>query len=216
MKRLYPIAFAAALLGGLASLGHAQVNVGSYVASLDAAQEVGTGSTSLETGTASLDLFDLGGGDYRLDFTIDITAGLNPVGFDGISDDNGGADNMTGLHIHNAPRGSNGGIVYNLYGPVGGASDDLDGDLALVVNGDNTTTITGQWDPTDATSPNGFAASLLALSPGQDSDLYFNVHSVAFGGGVIRGQIQAVPEPSAYAALIGVLALALVLWRRQK
>ncbi len=36
---------------------------------------------------------------------------------------------------------------------------------------------------------------------------YINFHTTQFGGGEIRGNIAAVPEPEAYALMLGGLAL---------
>lgn len=55
------------------------------------------------------------------------------------------------------------------------------------------------------------ASFLQALELGQT---YFNIHSTSFGGGEIRGQIAAIPEPSTVGLLAVVLAGALVYRRR--
>jgi hypothetical protein len=43
---------------------------------------------------------------------------------------------------------------------------------------------------------------------------YFNVHTVNFGGGEIRGNIVLVPEPSTF-VLLAATALPLAMYRRQ-
>lgn len=45
---------------------------------------------------------------------------------------------------------------------------------------------------------------------------YINVHSVDFGGGEIRGQLIAVPEPEHYAAFAGLALLGFAGFRRYK
>lgn len=45
--------------------------------------------------------------------------------------------------------------------------------------------------------------------------LYVNIHSANFGGGEIRGQITAVPEPSTWALMAGAGGLMLALKRRR-
>jgi hypothetical protein len=66
---------------------------------------------------------------------------------------------VTGAHIHQAPAGTNGGVVFDL-GPY------ISGNV-----------ISGSWDPT---------AFLDALRAGE---LYVNVHTTENGGGEIRGQL---------------------------
>ncbi|MDQ3015723.1 MAG: CHRD domain-containing protein [Bacteroidota bacterium] len=66
---------------------------------------------------------------------------------------------VTGAHIHNAPAGANGGVIF---------------DLTSFISGN---IINGTWDPT------GFVDALKA------GELYVNVHTVNNPGGEIRGQL---------------------------
>ena len=97
-------------------------------------------------------------------------------------------DDVTLMHIHVAPRGSNGGVAFGLISP----DQDVD-DLQITINDDRSTTITGIWEETDAASQalSTFVAELRSTATGDDVDLYFNIHTVANGGGEIRGQIVA-------------------------
>ena len=72
----------------------------------------------------------------------------------------------TAAHIHNAPLGENGPIVF----PLSLTQD----------------TVSGTWTSTDAQNPltADLVEKLLA------GDLYVNVHSSAFPGGEIRGQLE--------------------------
>jgi LPXTG-motif cell wall-anchored protein len=91
-----------------------------------------------------------------------------------------GSDAVAG-HIHYSilPPGSN---PADQTGPVVHA---LDADFGLL---GTTGTIMGEWRYDDAQMPltNALADSLL------DGELYFNLHSVTFGNGEIRGQITPV------------------------
>lgn len=55
------------------------------------------------------------------------------------------------------------------------------------------------------TVASAFSAFASGLNSGR---AYFNVHTTAFGGGEIRGTLQAVPEPSSYGLMLGGLAVA--------
>ncbi|MGQ9486779.1 MAG: CHRD domain-containing protein [Armatimonadota bacterium] len=98
---------------------------------------------------------------------------------------------VTASHIHRAPVGVNGPIIFN----VGGGSSYavLGGQLIKVITG--------------ASFPATEEANLLS------GNTYFNVHTTAYPMGEIRGQITAlpvVPEPATMAVLgtgIGLLAL---------
>src|SRR5688572_10169835 len=97
---------------------------------------------------------------------------------------------LTRFHIHAAPAGSNGGIVFGMKDP----NHDLDD---LVIN-PVTGRITGVWDGTEGngTTLGAQLANLLA------NGLYFNVHTPDFTGGEVRGQIIRVPEPGTWVLLL--------------
>ena len=84
-------------------------------------------------------------------------------------------DNMTDMHIHGAPPGVSGGVIFAFR---------FDSETAI-----NATTevVTGGWDTAD-----GLAGALLAdLKAGRT---YFNIHTAQFSAGEIRGQILSVDE----------------------
>lgn len=98
-------------------------------------------------------------------------------------------------HIHAAPAGSNGGIIVHLW-----------------------------EDGTLTPTATGFTLSLASavLSDAQETALraggtYFNIHTVAFGGGEIRGQIAVTPVPAALPLLATALGgIGLLVARRRR
>ena len=96
------------------------------------------------------------------------------------------ADDINGIHIHNAARGANGGIVLDW--PNGG-------DPGWAVSGvlaDGSRTLTSNWETTDPNSITPFVATLAAATLGADVPLYMNIHTVTFPGGEIRGQLVTI------------------------
>ena len=106
----------------------------------------------------------------------------------------------TGYHLHApAPPGANAPVVVDLSGP---------GFLQLV--GANSLLVGG----------NDIASSGSFLSQLEMGMVYVNVHTAAFPGGEVRGQLMrvaAVPEPGTYALLLaGVGAIGAVVRRRRQ
>ena len=168
------------------------------------------------TGEAHLELLDLGGGDFSLAYDLFLPAGPDyqflaagtPV--DDIPDD---PLAVTRLHIHNAPRGANGPVVYGIFNP----DQDVDNDVVVQINSNGSADVTGSWGPGDgAVSLSGFVPALMAAQPGEDLPLYFNLHTVADPAGLIRGQIFAtVAEPATLGlGLLGLFSLGLMARRR--
>ncbi|OPZ95927.1 MAG: CHRD domain protein [Planctomycetes bacterium ADurb.Bin412] len=163
-----------------------------FFASLDGSQEVGP-TNSTATGTAT---FVLNAAQDRL--TIDLT--IMGLDLDGLQTPGITADNVTGLHIHRAPAGINGGVVFGMIG----INNDTNGDLIIDPAAG---TIFSAWDLAE-----GNATTLAAELPNLLAEgLYINVHTTAFPGGEIRGQI--VPEPAAL-GLLAAGGLALLRKRR--
>lgn len=150
-----------------------------FTAGLDGAQEVPPVSTDAE-GEASIFV------DTDLE-TIDFT--LNVVGLS-LDDLNDGlvAAPLGPVHLHNASAGINGLIVIPFAFDATTYSDTADGfevsvsDLAFA----DAVALSGSSLTFDA-----FVTAMLA------GEFYVNVHTDAFGGGEIRGQISAVPLPGA-------------------
>lgn len=101
---------------------------------------------------------------------------------------------MTGRHIHRAPAGTNGPIVFHLMGtptgPTNNFYDSLGADMFLFTEADE--------------------ALLIA------NGMYVNFHTAQNPGGEVRGQLilTPVPEPASMTALLG--GIAMVLRRRRK
>ncbi len=111
--------------------------------------------------------------------------------------------NGTPIHIHLAPPGSNGGIVIDLgfLGSFAQSGLGIELNLTNVAAGGTFGGVSS--DP--ATVQQAFI----------DGNLYVNIHTNAFPGGEIRGNIPPIPIPTpASAALIGVAGLLAVGRRR--
>lgn len=104
---------------------------------------------------------------------------------------------VTNTHFHSQARGVSGPVVFGQITPA----HDND-DLAIVQNADGTWSESGRWETTDPVpitnvSPvlgGTFANALETATVGSDVSLYFNVHTVKFGGGEIRGQLVAIAD----------------------
>jgi hypothetical protein len=144
-------------------------------------------------GTAMLTLND---DQNSLSYTLQLFG----VDLDGNQTPDDSSDDVTGLHIHAAPAGVNGGVVFGMISP----GHDLDDLMIDAVAG----TVSGAWELTD---DNGNASLSDNLDELFSEGLYFNVHTPANPGGEIRGQI--VPEPGTLAFL--ALGAARVLRRRR-
>jgi len=114
----------------------------------------------------------------------------------GLGDLRGVGPNLTPAHIHLAPPGVNGPIVIDLGYLSGGFKQDGLG-IRLTVKD----ALFGGQQGGVYSDPSANEAALFA------GNLYANVHTNAYPGGQIRGQI--VPEPSVrvLVAALGVLAV---------
>jgi CHRD domain-containing protein/PEP-CTERM motif-containing protein len=145
-----------------------------------------------EQGSGGLGFFELN--DAMTALSYDVT--LFGLDIDGLQTPNNPNDNAARFHIHAAPEGQNGGIVFGMKDP----NHDLDD---LVIN-PTTGRITGVWDGVEGNGTT-LAAQLANLLAER---LYFNVHTSDTPGGEVRGQIRLIPEPATW--MICLLGLGLL------
>lgn len=154
-----------------------------------------TGSPA--TGSAELMLNDE---ETRLEMNIEIS-GLD---LDGNQTPDNPNDDVVGLHIHSAPAGETGPVVFGLISPESDENNDVTIDPVAG-------TVSSAWDVDE-----GNETTLTEQLPNLfNNGLYFNVHTPAFPSGEIRGQIEAVsesvPEPSALMGLAAIASAGLLL-----
>ena len=124
-------------------------------------------------------------------------------------------DNLVAAHIHAGPLvtpTTNGSVVWGFFG--GPFNDNNPNDFVLTpfatgVGG----TFSGKWDPPEGNGTT-LAAQMNNILTGHS---YINFHTTQFGGGEIRGNIVALPEPSTIGLFgIGIAALIGLGRRRSK
>jgi hypothetical protein len=142
-----------------------------------------------EQGSGGIGFFELN--DAMTALSYDIT--LFGLDIDGLQTPGNVNDNANRFHIHAAPAGSKGGIVFGMKDP----NHDVDDQAINPVTG----RITGVWDGVEGNGTT-LAAQLTNLFA---NGLYFNVHTTDYPGGEVRGQILFVPEP--VASLLCMLGL---------
>lgn len=189
-----------------ATVAEASNLIKEFKATLDAGQEV-TFSDSTATGTAILNLLQDYEGVYSLEYkltvtengTLDFSALETPPGTEITN-----PITVTRLHLHGgASRGFNGVLPFNIKTidtETGDVGVDVDEDLVIDIM-EGTTMISGilgeaEFTPSDTYgSFDDVVAELLATPLGEDTDFYWNIHTLGLPGGAIRGQVEAVPEP---------------------
>jgi len=119
-------------------------------------------------------------------------------------------DNLRAAHIHAGPTGLPGMIAPVVWGFFGAPFNDNNPNDAVVTafpagSGLVGGTFSGKWDAPEGNNTT-LTEQLQHILAGRS---YINFHTVQFGGGEIRGQITAVPEPSSI-ALAGIGAIGLI------
>jgi hypothetical protein len=122
-------------------------------------------------------------------------------------------DNLLAAHIHAGPNvtpSTNGPVVWGFIGTPFNDTNPTDTVVTPFATGVGAT-ITSKWD-----APEGNNTTLTAqLSNLLNDRAYLNFHTVQFGGGEIRGNIDVVPEPAS-GLLVAGGALALAIRRRSR
>jgi len=171
-----------------------------------------------------------------LDFRGITTSGpLKGVSGNPVPGDSTPNDNATRIHIHSAPAGVAGGIVFGQVelpnnGPGGASSigpcvgicvapvtDTLNDEDDLVVDVANGI-ITGVWDATEGANNNPANFLTARLADLFAGNLYINVHSPDHPAGEIRGQILitfGLPEPGSLALIACALGAIYLVTRRK-
>ncbi|AFY58063.1 CHRD domain-containing protein [Rivularia sp. PCC 7116] len=169
---------------------------------LDGSQEVTAGDSDAQ-GTSVLTLNDTGD---SLEYSLTVSGldfGANGLVAGGAQTPDDTSDDVTRLHIHNASRGENGGVVFSLFDTVApelgnqlNIQGNQDEDLNVTLNENGSVTLAGIWEETDSANDDlsELVAEIRDTQESEDLDLYFNVHTEEFPGGAIRGQLVVGDE----------------------
>jgi hypothetical protein len=173
-------------------------------ATLTGSQEVPPNASNA-TGFA---IFELN--DAQTAMTMDVT--VNGIDFTGLQTPLNPNDNLTNAHIHApASPGANAGVRWGFIGmPFNDTviSNVVVTPFATGVGG----RVTGVWDQLEGNSTT-LTAQLPSILAGLS---YINFHTVAFGGGEIRGQILPTPVPASWAIWgLGAVGVGFMVRRRK-
>jgi hypothetical protein len=231
-------AFASALLltAGLATPAMAATQ---FAATIVPEQIVGSTPTASGSGTATATLTggpgtwvfsyvaDFYGYDFGAYMVPFVTTGTSPA--DGQPSATATTasllDDVRNFHIHTGARGATGPVAYSVRAPD--RENGVEPNVQIQLLGPTHARITGTWDladgqvggtnaQTQAGNLGFWAPIMLAAQPGTEIGLYFDIHTNAFPGSEIRGQIVAVPEPGTWALMLGGLGLVAFTARRSR
>jgi hypothetical protein len=178
---------AATLVAAAFALPASAAHLKYFTSVLNGAQQVPPNSSSA-TGRASLTL------DTRAQ-TLDFSLSVMGISLDGLND-NFVANPLGPIHLHNGLAGQNGGVI------VPFAFDKMT--YAGTASGFDLTVMDFAYD--DAIKASGAALSFLDFIGELERDaIYINVHTDAYAGGEIRGQVAPVPLPASALLLLGAM-----------
>ncbi len=180
-----------------------------FSANLDPAQVVitsgaGPNGSSPFTGTSTAD-YQLSVADGPLLF---YTISLPGMDLDGNRTPGNFSDDVTAIHLHFGTTGANGPHALNVFGLSAGQIRNDDANMTF--NSANST-VSGRWDDMDQLFSGAGGTRMPFDSVGLSAatndlfggGLYFQVHTLNFPNGELRGQLLPVPEPGVL-ALIGM------------
>jgi hypothetical protein len=150
-------------------------------------------------------------GTGAVSVTLDTTAQtlLLSATFSGLT------SNDVAAHIHCcAPLGTNAGVATTLPAFAGFPLGVINGTFSATFD----LTQASFYNPAFVTLQGSLAQAEATLIAGiENGQTYFNIHTINFGGGEIRGQLSAVPLPAALPLFAsGLGALGLLGWRRKR
>ena len=203
-----------------------------FTAEIEESQSTTPGDAMGVFAGASLTLNQTEDGGYDLAMSITFTDGIDwsgvvdsgQIDVSGEDVTDGGVD-ATRFHIHNAPRGEAGGVVFGIFDLVAPeAVADVNGDTLLQFNDDGSAVLSTVWNGEEGTGDAmlmDFVTEFLAAGENEDIAFYFNFHTTDAPAGLIRGQIvgqnaAAVPIPGAALLFVPALAGGALMRRRRR